>query len=135
MFGYATVGSTDFEASRKFYDAVMGALGYRVTHDYSQGGWVGYGDPALSNQTGEQTLWLTKKPFNGAPASAGNGAMVGFVGKSRAQVNAFHAAALANGGSCEGAPGIREAYGPTFYVAYIRDPMGNKFSCVTHKEE
>jgi predicted lactoylglutathione lyase len=57
--------------------------------------------------------------------------MLSFVAQTRAQVDAFYAAGLANGGNSEGAPGTREAYGPDLYLAYVRDPMGNKFSVST----
>jgi catechol 2,3-dioxygenase-like lactoylglutathione lyase family enzyme len=130
MISYATVGCSDFAKSKQFYDAVLGAFGYRVVHDYSEGGWLGYCDPARAEDPTAQTLWLCKTPFNGAPASVGNGCMIGLGAKTRAQVDAAHAAALANGGTSEGDPGVREAYGPDFYVAYARDPMGNKMSFV-----
>jgi catechol 2,3-dioxygenase-like lactoylglutathione lyase family enzyme len=128
MFGYTTVGSIDFEASKVFFDATLGTLGLTRAHDY--GDWLGYCDPNEKDNIQTQTMWLTKTPFNGQPATLGNGTMVGFQAQSTAQVDAFHAAALANGGSSEGAPGLRELYGPGFYVAYVRDPMGNKFSCL-----
>jgi catechol 2,3-dioxygenase-like lactoylglutathione lyase family enzyme len=128
MLGYATVGSINFEASKAFFDATLGSLGITRVFDY--GDWVGYCDPKLKDSVQTKTMWLTKTPFNGQAATVGNGSMVGFHAQSIAQVDAFHVAALANGGSSEGAPGFREAYGPGFYVAYVRDPMGNKFSCV-----
>jgi predicted lactoylglutathione lyase len=71
-----------------------------------------------------------KTPYDGKQASFGNGAMVGLVAQTRARVDAFLAAALANGGSCEGKPGLREAYCPNMYLAYVRDPIGNKFSAM-----
>ncbi len=130
MFAYATVGTNDFAKSAQFFDAVMASLGYRRTHDYSDGGWLGYGENAESTMS----LWLCK-PQNQQPATAGNGTMLGFSAKTRAQVNAFHSAALAHGGTCEGPPGSRDAYGPNFYVAYVRDPQGNKFSAVCRAAE
>ncbi len=130
MISYATIGSTDFAASLNFFDATLATLGYGRTHDYSETGWVAYGNVAEKDSPTAQSLWVSKTPFNGAGASCGNGAMVAFAAHSRAEVDAFHAAALANGGTSEGAPGTREAYGPDFYVAYVRDPMGNKFSAI-----
>jgi catechol 2,3-dioxygenase-like lactoylglutathione lyase family enzyme len=129
MIAYATIGTNTFEASALFFDAVFGALGYARVHDYREGGWIGYGNAAQKEDPNATLLWLCK-PFNGAPASAGNGAMVSVVAHSRAQVDAFHAAALAHGGTSEGAPGLREGYGPNMYLAYIRDTQGNKFSAV-----
>ncbi|OYV33281.1 MAG: lactoylglutathione lyase, partial [Thiomonas sp. 20-64-5] len=77
----------------------------------------------------ELALWLCK-PFNGQPATAGNGSMVALAANSRAQVDAFHDVALVHGGSSEGAPGLRPCYGPDFYAAYVRDPDGNKLAAV-----
>jgi catechol 2,3-dioxygenase-like lactoylglutathione lyase family enzyme len=130
MISYVTIGCKDFAASRRFFDATLGALGYAMTHDYSEYGTVGYSDPAMKGTPGEQTAWIMQTPYDKQPASVGNGSMVGFVANTRAQVDAFHAAALANGGTSEGAPGLRENYGPNMYLAYVRDPMGNKFSAL-----
>ena len=69
-------------------------------------------------------------PFDQQPATAGNGSMVAVAAPSRRGVDEFHAAALAAGGSSEGAPGLRPHYGPNFYVAYVRDPDGNKLAAV-----
>jgi len=66
----------------------------------------------------------------GAPASVGNGGMVALWASSWAQVDGFHAAALAHGGASEGAPGLRLLYNPDFYAAYVRDPDGNKLAVV-----
>jgi catechol 2,3-dioxygenase-like lactoylglutathione lyase family enzyme len=130
MYAYATVGSTNFAASSAFYDATFATLGLGRIHDYSDSGWIAYGNPAEKDNPNTQTLWLSQTPFNEQPATVGNGMMLSLLAKSRTQVDAFHAAALATGGSSEGAPGTREAYGPDFYVAYVRDPMGNKFSVI-----
>jgi catechol 2,3-dioxygenase-like lactoylglutathione lyase family enzyme len=134
MISYTTIGSSDFEHSKKFFDAALGALGYGLLHDYSEYGTVAWGDLANATLPHNGKLWLMKRPFDGQAASAGNGAMVGLIARTRAQVDAFHAAALANGGSCEGKPGLREAYGPNMYLAYVRDPMGNKFSAMCTAE-
>ena len=77
----------------------------------------------------QDALWVCK-PYNGAPASVGNGGMVALWASSWAQVDAFHAAALAHGGTSEGAPGLRLLYNPDFYAAYVRDPDGNKLAVV-----
>lgn len=63
-------------------------------------------------------------------ASAGNGSMVGFMAKSRAEVDAFYDAAMTNGGTDDGAPRLRPHYGPNWYSAYVRDPSGNKIAVV-----
>jgi catechol 2,3-dioxygenase-like lactoylglutathione lyase family enzyme len=131
MFSYATLGSLDFVASSKFFDAVLGVLGHQRLFEYPEGGWIAYGTPARKDDPDAQLLWLCRTPFDQKAASPGNGTMLSFKATTRAQVDACHAAALANGGASEGAPGIREAYGPDMYLAYMRDPTGNKFSVVT----
>jgi catechol 2,3-dioxygenase-like lactoylglutathione lyase family enzyme len=130
MLAYATLGSQDFPASSEFYDAVLGELGYARVADYSEGGWIGYGQPGSENDPNAQMFWLCRTPFDGKPASAGNGAMLSFRAPSRAIVDKVYQTSLGNGGTSEGAPGIRENYGPDFYICYLRDPMGNKFSVI-----
>ena len=121
---YLTLGATDLEASVAFYDTVLASLGWsRFT---SHPGFVGYGADGI--ETG-QTLWLCE-PFDGGLATAGNGVMLAFGAESRAQVEAFHAAALAAGATCEGPPGLRPNYTPTWYAAYVRDLTGNKLAVV-----
>ncbi len=121
MIAYATVGVNDLAVSAVFYDAVMAALGASrcFTSDHA----IGY-----AGADGLQKLWINL-PYDGQPARAGNGIMVGFAAATRAEVEAFHAAGLAAGGSCEGKPGLRD-YGPNIYLAYLRDPVGNKLSAV-----
>ena len=131
MFAYATVGCTNFEASLKFFDATMQVLGYKRVQEYLKEGWVAYGDPNDAANPSSPLLWVCKNPYNCQPATIGNGSMMSFAAQTRAQVDAFYEAGLANGGSNEGAPGTREAYGPDLYLAYVRDPMGNKFSVST----
>lgn len=122
MFLYLTLGTNDLTRAARFYDAVMGALGHirRATEDTE----IGYG-PADAPRT---QLWITA-PYDGKSASFGNGTMPAFVATTRAQVDAFHAQGLANGGHDEGAPGLRP-YGAHFYACYLRDPDGNKLSAV-----
>jgi catechol 2,3-dioxygenase-like lactoylglutathione lyase family enzyme len=128
MFSYVSLGTSDLALAMRFYDAVMASLGHRRIEDHdpdtSSAAW-GLDDPGPH-------LWVTQ-PFDGHPASVGNGTMVSFLADSRAAVDAFHAAALAHGGSDEGAPGLRPHYGPDFYAAYVRDPDGNKINAVCYK--
>ena len=122
MFLYITLGTNDLARAKRFYDAVMPSLGMisRGADDDE----AGYG-PASDTRT---RFWVVQ-PHDGKPASVGNGSMPAFDAPTRAAVDAFHAAALAHGGTDEGAPGLRR-YGPTFYAAYVRDPDGNKLSAV-----
>ena len=126
MYSHVTLGSNDFERSEKFYDAVMGALGHPVL--FKAPSVLAYGLPA-----GEKLFILA--PFDGNEARAGNGVHAAFKVDSRATVDAFHRAALASGGSDEGAPGLRPHYHPNYYGAYVRDPDGNKLQAVCHRKD
>lgn len=121
-FLYITLGTDDLARAARFYDAALAPLGLvrRATKDSE----IGYGLP----DDRRTRLWITL-PFDGRPASIGNGSMPALVAPDQAAVKAFHAAALAHGGSDEGAPGLRP-FGPAFYAAYVRDPDGNKLSAV-----
>lgn len=131
MLSYVYYGTNDLPSAIAFYDAVLAPLGMKRVEtndpewDKVSAGWGLYDD----DRKEELAFWIGL-PFDGNPASAGNGSMVAFRGKSRAAIDAFHAAALAHGGCCEGPPGLRPHYGPDFYVAYVRDPDGNKLAAV-----
>ncbi len=121
MYSHVMLGANDLEASKKFYDATLGALGYKPgTMDPK--GRVFYFTP-----TG---MFSITKPINGEPACGANGGTIGFAVETTEQADAWHAAGVANGGEAiEDAPGLREM-GPTkLYLAYLRDPAGNKI-CV-----
>lgn len=122
MIGYVTIGANDLERSAAFFDAVFAPLGYQRT--FLDGGWAGYGPGGKK----EGLEIYVCAPHDGKAATFGNGSMLSLKAPSRAAVDAFHAAALANGGSDEGAPGVRGEYDPPFYGAYVRDPVGNKFA-------
>jgi len=118
MFSHVMVGTNDLEASRKFYDAALGALGIgpgKINRDIR----YFYRSP-----TGVFSVTL---PIDQQKATAANGGTIGFVVQTVEQVDAFHAAGVANGGvSCEDPPGYREGPGGKMYLAYLRDPTGNK---------
>jgi catechol 2,3-dioxygenase-like lactoylglutathione lyase family enzyme len=122
VISYVTIGSNDIERARRFYDPVLAVFGHKRI--YTREDWLGYGpeDGAV-----RPLIWICR-PFDGKLAYHGNGGMVGLHAETPAQVDAFHAAALAHGGSDEGAPGRRAAYKPGYYLAYVRDPDGNKLS-------
>jgi catechol 2,3-dioxygenase-like lactoylglutathione lyase family enzyme len=127
MIAYITLGTNDLEAAGHFYDAVLAPLGYcrLATRDHE----IGYGTAPSPDEAVNIPLWIMR-PFDGRAATAGNGVDVAFTATSRAAIDAFHAAALALGGKDEGAPGLRPAYGPHFYTAYLRDLDGNKLNAV-----
>ena len=124
---YTTVGVSDLGRSTRFYDAVFATLEIRRSPG-ADAGWAGWG-PAYDDGV---SFWICK-PFDGEPPAPGNGTMIAFRARNAEEVRGFHAAALANGGTSEGAPGTRDIYGPEFYVAYVRDPDGNKLACVYHR--
>jgi catechol 2,3-dioxygenase-like lactoylglutathione lyase family enzyme len=131
MFTYISLGTNDPGRAARFYDAVLAPLGLRrcdTTAELNWEDWVGWGTYEDGGAQ-EIALWLCK-PFNGAPATAGNGTMVALQARSWEAVQQFHAAALANGGRSEGPPGLRPQYNADFYAAYVRDPDGNKLAAV-----
>ena len=119
MIGYATIGTNNLDKATKFYDAVLATLGGKRT--FAMGDRMQfYGGGASPG------MLAICKPYDEGSASAGNGSMFGLPAASREAVDAAHAAAIAAGGTCEGAPGART---DNFYGAYFRDPDGNKI-CV-----
>ena len=125
MIAYVTVGADDIARAKRFYAAFLPALGYGL--DEGPEG-LSYALPVAPGQSLVLPDFYVKPTFDGHPASAGNGAMVAFEATSQSQVRDLHAAALAAGGTDEGQPGFRAAYGPHFYVGYLRDPQGNKIA-------
>lgn len=125
MIAYFTVGADDILAAKRFYSAFLPALGYTLT-ERSDG--LAFSLPPKSGQSFALPDFYVKSPFDGQPATAGNGVMIAFEAGRQEQVRDLHAAAIAAGGSDEGQPGFRDAYGPHFYVAYVRDPQGNKIA-------
>lgn len=125
MISYATLGTRDARRAAAFFDAVLAPLG--LQQSYANDDMVGYKPAAPAGA--DSILWVCK-PFDGQPATVGNGSMLSFAAGSRAQVRAVHAAALAAGGRDEGTPGLREIYGPNIYLAYFRDLDGNKLAVI-----
>ncbi len=128
MFSHVMVGSNDIERSKRFYDALLGVLGA--------------GEPLRNqNATGQTRLFYrheggtfcVSEPIDGEPATFANGGTVGFKCMSPEQVQKFHDTALAHGGtSIEASPGPREGKLGAMYLAYVRDPDGNKL-CALHR--
>lgn len=125
MIAYVTVGADDIPRARRFYSAFLPALGYGF-EEGPEG--LSYVLPVATGQSPALPDFYVKPPFDGHPASVGNGTMTAFEARSQRQVRALHAAALAAGGTDEGQPGFRASYGPHFYVGYLRDPQGNKIA-------
>ena len=118
MIGYVTLGTNDLQRAARFYDALAAELGTGRMMD--SGEFIAWGTPG-----GGTGIGLTK-PFDGNPATVGNGVMVALEAGDKDQVHRLHAIALANGGRDEGAPGPRGDGG--FYAGYFRDPDGNKLA-------
>jgi catechol 2,3-dioxygenase-like lactoylglutathione lyase family enzyme len=125
MFSHVMVGANDLEATRKFYDAVLGTLGIAPG--------VINKDIRYFYRTPTGTFSFTK-PIDGQPATPANGGTIGFLAESLEQVHAFHAAGIANGGTtCEDPPGPRDGAFGILNLAYLRDPTGNKIF-VLHRQ-
>ena len=119
MLAYVMVGTNNVKRSAKFYDAALAPLG--LVRSGGDNNYIGYASKAAP----KKSMFYVTKPYNKKPATFGNGTMISLAAKSKRAVDGFHAAALTNGGTDEGKPGPRPADGSN-YVAYARDPDGNK---------
>ena len=128
MFSHIMIGANDIEESKTFYDNVLGVLGC---------------EPGVLsvNPTGHNrymyfldgSTFLISEPIDDEAATHGNGSTIGFSVKDEATGDAWHQAGLDNGGTtCEGDPGVREGMGMKLYLAYLRDPSGNKLCALKH---
>ena len=123
MFSHIMIGTNDLERSKAFYDALLGTLG--IPPAMLDGHRMFY-----RSKTG---VFSVTKPINGEPATAANGATIGFAADSPEQADLWHATGLAAGGTeCEDPPGIREGRAGRLYLAYLRDPDGHKL-CAVHR--
>ena len=123
MFSHIMIGTNDLDKAKSFYDVVLGTLG--VPPARVDGHRIFYMTP-----TG---VFSVSKPINGEAATAPNGGTIGFAAASPEQADAWHAAGVAQGGqSCEDPPGVREGGMGKLYLAYLRDPDGNKL-CALHR--
>jgi catechol 2,3-dioxygenase-like lactoylglutathione lyase family enzyme len=131
MLSYVYYGTNDLDRATRFYDATLAPLAMSrcITGDAEwdrvAAGWGIYEDGGAR----ELGFWISK-PFNGMLASVGNGTMVAFSARSWKAVEDFYAAALAQGGTCDGPPGLRLHYSADFYAAYVRDLDGNKLAAI-----
>lgn len=123
MFSHVMLGTNNLEKSKAFYDALLGTLGVAP-------GGVDRHRVFWRTPTG---VFSVSMPIDGQPATAGNGSTFGFLCQSAEQVDAWHATGVANGGTtCEDPPGVRSGPAGTLYLAYLRDPDGNKI-CGLHR--
>lgn len=130
MLSHVTIGTNDLARAKAFYDRITAELHIPCIADEQANGLVGY---AAGPETTPQVFLM--RPIDGRPATIGNGQTFAFLARDRATVRAFHAAALAAGGTCDGPPGLRPHYHPDYYGAYVRDPEGHKLACVCHLPE
>jgi catechol 2,3-dioxygenase-like lactoylglutathione lyase family enzyme len=123
MFSHIMIGTNDLDKAKSFYDALLGTLG--VSPAMVDGHRIFYMTPG--------GVFSVSKPINGEPATAPNGGTIGFAAASPEQADAWHAAGISQGGStCEEPPGVREGGMGKMYLAYLRDPDGNKL-CALHR--
>jgi catechol 2,3-dioxygenase-like lactoylglutathione lyase family enzyme len=128
MISHVCIGVRDFDRAFAFYTEVMSALGHELKFrelDRPWAGWMAKDQP--------RPLFIIGKPYDGNAAQSGNGQMVALLAHDRASVDRVYAVALANGGTCEGAPGLRAHYHPDYYGAYFRDLDGNKIGVCCHR--
>lgn len=127
MISYVTIGASDIARAKAFYDVALGSLGH--VRIFDNGEILGYG---LADGSLKPKVWIYT-PENGKPMSVGNGSMVGLHADTPADVDRFYRAGLSAGGTCEGTPGIRPHYPLNYYLAYVRDPDGNKLSAFCNR--
>ncbi|MDO5624466.1 MAG: VOC family protein [Pseudomonadota bacterium] len=122
ILSHVSLGTNRFANAVAFYDAVLGALGIRRVLDLSEHQAVAYG-------RAYPEFWV-QAPHDGQPAQTANGVHVAFFAATPEQVHAFHAAALAAGGTCDGPPGPRPHYGAEYYGGFVRDLDGHKIEAM-----
>jgi len=125
MLSYVTVGANDLSDSERFYSAILVPLGYGKKAGATG---VAFELPARADRPDGLGAVYVTRPYDGREATVGNGSMFAFRAETHALVRAIHAAGVAAGGADEGAPGFRAQYSAHFYVAYLRDPVGNKIA-------
>jgi catechol 2,3-dioxygenase-like lactoylglutathione lyase family enzyme len=127
MLSHVHIGVEEFDRAFAFYSALLSGLGWRLKFVERERPWAGW-----RPIDGDRPLILVGRPYDGEPATPGNGQMVALLAPSRETVDEFHALALTHGAVSEGAPGLRPEYHPHYYGAYVRDPDGNKLCVCCH---
>lgn len=123
MLSHLSLGVRDLAAAGRFYDEILRPLGVVRVWETPRG--IGYGFPGQGDK-----LALLAQPDAEGPLAAGPGFHLAFTAPDPRSVDRFHEAALTGGGTCEGPPGLRPHYGPTYYAAFVRDRDGHKLECV-----
>ncbi|WP_425066473.1 VOC family protein [Reyranella sp.] len=123
MFDHVSIGVADIARTRKFYDAALTPLGYTRLSDGETS--LGYGDKEVG-------LWIGKSA-RPVKADSDSGLHFCLVAQNREAVDAFHASALAAGGTDNGRPGVRSDYSPTYYAAFVIDPDGYRIEAYCGK--
>lgn len=124
---HVSLGTNRFDEAVAFYDAVLATLGIRRVHDLGEHQAIAYGRAFPE-------FWI-QRPHDGQPAQTANGVHLAFLAESEAQVHAFHQAALAQGGRCDGPPGPRPHYGDAYYGCFVRDLDGHKIEAMAWNAE
>ena len=127
MISHVHIGINDFPRAFAFYEAIMRELGLNLKFSDPENAWAGWVSPHAP-----RPLFLVGKPYDGQPASTGNGQMIALLSANRDTVDRVHELALRLGGSCEGKPELGPHYHPDYYGAYFRDPEGNKICVCCH---
>jgi catechol 2,3-dioxygenase-like lactoylglutathione lyase family enzyme len=130
MLSHVYIGVGNFDRAFIFYSTTLPQLGWRQKFVEADRAWAGW-QPLHE----DRPLIVVGKPFDGRPASAGNGQMVALTAPSRQAVDDFYAVAIALGATDEGGPGLRPEYHEDYYGAYVRDPDGNKLCVCCHHPE
>ena len=121
MFDHVSLNVSDYEVSKRFYEQALAPLGYAVQMEFAEWKTAGFGAEGVAG-----TFWIGERD------PRGTGIHVAFQAPDHATVDAFHAAAVAAGGTDNGPPGIRAQYHPTYYGAFVHDPDGNNIEAVCH---
>lgn len=125
IISHISIGTNNFDRAVDFYTKVLATLGCRPLMEHP--GAVAFGK--------EFPEFWVQTPFNGEPATVGNGSHIGFIAGTKEAVHAFHETALSAGGTDDGAPGPRPDYGDAYYGCFVRDPDGNKIEATYWNEE
>ena len=137
MLDHMTFRVTDIHRAKAFYSQALAPLGYSLSFEGNHGANIaGFAHPAANEPEGKKTdVWFIDgpSPHGGVPATTG--CHLAWRAQTRAQVDAFHRAAIAAGGKDNGAPGLRPVYHPHYYGAFVIDPEGNNIEAVCHMPE